>query len=576
MTTKSNSLIFLIAWGTLIAASVRGGVYDDCAAWWHFDYDPDADNQADLDEIRDQRDWGTTAAKGSSGKHATAIRGAFGGPQWIDTPEATPAGGQNYGRKSMLFQTAVDSQTNCWPDTFLVSNLQLAGDVTLVTRFRWDGYPTELEKTSWLFNTGMEWNKYFGWLFGVSSNTYPRLMFYSQKNSYQMDVPVTPGIWYDVALVVKDNSVTEPTDTVEFYLWPQNGALSYRKYTTAAITNAIGTMGCIVGCEASPTSYTGGNARKSFKGAVNHLAVWNRALSSVEVNEAFGSPQPLFHIGLKNNRSEDLRIESETDSDYLPGDPWHTMRRAVTAGSPQATIKLPLNARQAALGCFFHLRTQSAEAGKSADLRLIVNAVTNATRTAVAGQDLFWHIAPGSLADGTNSVTIQYVSGPSSYMSFDWLELAGSWQVGYDDNNQAEFTVEGSAPDDFFVTNPNWKQLERAISSGDTNVNVHFFLSGELAEKYDFVYTTRIISQGNGGTNHAFSVDLNQTTLASFDPVRDGTLVTLPLSRGLLQKGNNMIKIRYDEDPAIGGYLQFDFHRLEILPFPRGSVLLLN
>ena len=52
--------------------------------------------------------------------------------------------------------------------------------------------------------------------------------------------------------------------------------------------------------------------------------------------------------------------------------------------------------------------------------------------------------------------------------------------------------------------------------------------------------------------------------------------MTLPLSRGLLQKGNNMIKIRYDEDPAIGGYLQFDFHRLEILPFPRGSVLLLN
>ena len=105
---------------------------------------------------------------------------------------------------------------------------------------------------------------------------------------------------------------------------------------------------------------------------------------------------------------------------------------------------------------------------------------------------------------------------------------------------------------------------------------MHFFLSGELAEKYDFVYTTRVISQGNGGTNHAFSVDLNQTTLASFDPVPDGTLVTLPLSRGLLQKGNNMIKIRYDEDPAIGGYLQFDFHRLEILPFPRGSVLLLN
>jgi len=98
MTTKSNALIFLIAWGTLIAASVRGGVYDDCVAWWHFDY---------------------------------------------------------------------------------------------------DRRPTELEKTSWLFNTGMEWNKYFGWLFGVSSNTYPRLMFYSPRASSAKETaaPTTPSAW---------------------------------------------------------------------------------------------------------------------------------------------------------------------------------------------------------------------------------------------------------------------------------------------------------------------------------------------------------------------------------------------
>lgn len=146
MTAKPHSLIFLIAWGTLAAAFARGGVYDDCAAWWHFDYDPNADYKADVDEIRDQRDWGTAANKGVTGKHATSVHGPSGGPQWIDTPElVTPAGGQNYGRKSILFQPAVDSKTNCWPNTFRVSNLYLAGDVTLVTRFRWDGYVTEIQ-----------------------------------------------------------------------------------------------------------------------------------------------------------------------------------------------------------------------------------------------------------------------------------------------------------------------------------------------------------------------------------------------------------------------------------------------
>ena len=121
MTAKPHSLIFLIAWGTLTAAFARGGVYDDCAAWWHFDYDPNADYKADVDEIRDQRDWGTAANKGVTGKHATSVHGPSGGPQWIDTPElVTPAGGQNYGRKSILFQPAVDSKTNCWPNTFRV------------------------------------------------------------------------------------------------------------------------------------------------------------------------------------------------------------------------------------------------------------------------------------------------------------------------------------------------------------------------------------------------------------------------------------------------------------------------
>jgi hypothetical protein len=247
--------------------AARAGVYDDAAAWWHFDYDPDADGFAGLDEIRDQCDWGTAAAKGAGGKHATAVRGVSGGPRWTDAPAVCPAGGQGYGRKSMLFQTAVDPATsNCWPDTFLVSDLRLPGSATLMTRFRWEGYPTELEKLSWLFNSGVEWNKYWGWLFGVVSNDYPRLAFYTQKREFiRMDVRMTNSVWYDAAIVLTDGGPDAPdADTVEFYLWPENGTLSYRKYTTDAVTNEIGTMGCIVGCETSPTGYAAGNARKSF------------------------------------------------------------------------------------------------------------------------------------------------------------------------------------------------------------------------------------------------------------------------------------------------------------------------
>ncbi len=56
------------------------GVYDDCAAWWHFDYDPNGNGLADTDEIRDQRDWGTAATKGATGHHASFSHGPLGTP----------------------------------------------------------------------------------------------------------------------------------------------------------------------------------------------------------------------------------------------------------------------------------------------------------------------------------------------------------------------------------------------------------------------------------------------------------------------------------------------------------------
>ncbi len=562
------SALFVGSSGRAIA-----GVYDDAAAWWHFDYDANTNGLADLNDIRDQRDWGTAATKGPTGKHATTVRGLLGSPRWTNSAAFRPAGGQEYGGKSLSFQSAVDPlTTNCWPDTFLVSNLGLAGSATLLTRFRWDGYPTELEKMSWLYNNGLEWNAYRGWLFGVQSNAYPRLTLYTQKSTLQMDIAVTNGVWYDVALVLTDGDAASITnDTVEFYLWHPTGGLSYRKYTTSVITNSIGTLGTTIGCETTATTYTSGNARKSFVGALNHLAVWNRALSFAEVNEAFGNPQPLFQIGLNNNSVTDLRPESEVDAEYLPGEPWHTMRRAVTATYRDATIKLPLTSAQAKLDMVFHVETSTDSSTNAAGLSLIVNGVTNAVQTAAPNKDLCWFVTTNLLVTGTNTFTLHYESGPSAFISFDWLELGGAWQVGTEDNNQTEFMVESGAPDDFFVTDPNWMHLERAITSGDTNVNVHFALSSELARKYFFSYKTCIIGQGPGNTNHAFSVDFNNTVLKSYPPQPNGTYITLPLDRALVRAGDNVIKVRYDGQ--VGGYLQFDFHRLEVDLSPQGTLL---
>ena len=65
--------------------------------------------------------------------------------------------------------------------------------------------------------------------------------------------------------------------------------------------------------------------------------------------EAFCYPQPLVQIGLYNGSATDLRIESEADPVFAPGDPWHTVPRALGVMHPDLTLKVPLTAAQANL-----------------------------------------------------------------------------------------------------------------------------------------------------------------------------------------------------------------------------------
>ena len=548
----------------------RAGVYDDCAAWWHFDYDANSNRLAETGEIRDQRDWGTAAAKGSTGRHAAFSYGPLGTPAWTNDV-ASAAGGDRYGGMSMAFAALTNGSALCWPDTFWVTNFVLKGSATIVTRFRWDGFAVNSSNPGWIYNNGLSWNEKIGWMFGVRDDN--RLgMYVGQENVKLTSASVTTGIWYEAAAVLTDNG---GSDTVEFYLWTTNATLVYQKVASVSVTNGASTsVGTIIGAEATATGYSSGNALKAFKGSINHIAVWNRALSYAEVLQAFGSPQPLLQVGLNNNSLSDLRPESESVPTYTPGAPWNTLRRAVTAAYRDATLAVPLAAHQK-LNYVLHVKTLT-DSGSSAGLSLIVNSKTNATQTAGPGTDLYWYIDKGTLLTGTNTFTLRYVSGPCAYAGIDWLELGGAWQIGYEDGNQAEFVNESAVGDHYYVTDPNWMHVERALTFGDTNLVLHFALSSELAKKYYFTYTTRIIGQGPSSlTNYPFSVSVNGLYSKSFPAQANGTYVNIPVDRAVMLPGENTFNIMYNGplNGTEGGWIQFDFHRLTLAEAPKGTLL---
>lgn len=578
---KTNCVLHRLAFLTLcfsgLPLSSIAGVYDDVAAWWHFDYDANSDGLAQAGEIRDQRDWGTVSTPGGSGHHASVTHGLLGSPAWTNAA-VSPAGGDLYGRMSMYFNPTNNGEGACYPDTFQVDNFLLSGSATIVTRFRWDGLVSD-EPNAWIYNNGLGWNEQIGWMFGIRGDNGTHLgLWIGQTPFYFWGDTIITGKWYEAAAVLTDNG---DNDTVEFFLWPEGGTLEYQKQDTSAILGpASANTGTIIGAEAAASGFEGGNAFKTFKGAVNHIAVWNRALSYSEVVEAFGKPQPLFEIGLNNNSGNDLGLESEVGQYYTAGDPWCKMRRAVTAETKDATIQIPLSSIQASLNCVFHVKTLTY--GQGAGLSLIVNSTTNETKSATAGKDLYWYIPASQLITGSNSFTLHYTGGDAVYVVFDWLEIGGAWQVGYDDYSQGEFSNEGEKPDDFYVGDPNWLNLERAAVLGsDSNIVVHFSLSSELASKFTYTYTTRVIQQGgpNQVNQFPFSISINGQQNISYPAKADNTLITIPIDRTVIKGGDNTINLMYNGPltwEGGGGWMQFDFHRLTVKEYPKGTAIIVR
>jgi len=549
ITNVKKVVWYIVSMSVCLVLSAGGGVYDDVAAWWHFDYDADADGKADVGEILDQRNWDGSA------HHASSVTGPSGSPLWT-SDAISPAGSVLYGGKSMLFNPAVTS-TTCYPATYYVNSFSVPGSATLVTRLRWDGhaFSSSIGYSQLYFNG---FGSGTGWIFSLY-NGVPHL-YSTIGNASGLGTALTVGKWYELALVITDNG---DSDTVTCYLWPDGGSLSKVTKTGKIVPSTAGST-TKIGCEYQYTASTTDNAKRAFKGAVNHLAVWNRALSEREVFEAMRAPAPeVFRIGLNNGILNDLRTEYSTDSDYWPDDPWHTMRRALTSSYRTMTLHIPMVNNQAQYNQVVHVDTTTGGA-----LKLIVNGVTNASETAVDNQ-IAWLVPAEQFVTGTNAVELVYEG--SSWIGIDCVEIGGSWQLGTKNNVYTEFGDESNV-DNFYVANPDLTDLERAVSSGDRSVNLIFSLSETLSGNYSFTYSTRLISQGGGSGTHPLQVLVNGTLLASLPAQSNGTDVSLRIDKELTVSGENVITLRYNDTET--GWICFDYHSLNVRQSP-GSTLIL-
>jgi hypothetical protein len=568
------NVLGIIAASVCSVFSVSAGVYDDALFWWAGNSDTNGDGIAQAQEVRDAIHWDSPSAI-----HATDMHGRLGGPAWVTQPVPLPSRGETRTLPCLHFAPATnynETTMTCWPDIINKSAFAVGGSATLVMRMRWDGLlsTNRAELTgldAFIVQNAYDWNNYRGWMFGVSGwesgvdGSFTILSGQAWKRAFT----ITTNVWYDVAAVMTDNG---DKDAVDLYMVSNGGTLSHNHFDCSDVSTDIDTArGFHIGSEAYADGYAEAQVKNAFRGDIQQLALWNRALTQEEIAEAFGFPGRLWQVGLANGSGAEFSGSGSAPLTNAVTDAWRAMPAAAVSGRP-VTYSFDMTAIQASLPYAFHLKTLPF-AGKLASLVLSVNGQDVKERHFRSGDDVYWFIPAADWTAGANTLTLTLksrydIAGLAASVPFDWMELSGSWQVGNVDNTQKEFANENDAPDDFYVTDSNWMHLERAIigrEDSETNTVIHFTLSPELADSYTFTYDTKVISQGTGcAGKFPVALFINGQLMYATNGVPDGTPVAIPLAPGLLHSGDNSINWTATGTGLTDPWFQFDFHRLAI------------
>ena len=561
-------------WGVLVCCfglslmPARADVYSDAVAWWHLDYDANTNGLVELAEAKDQLTWSA-----GGGYDATQVLGT---PEWTtNTPAISAGGGRFYGGRALELTPVVVSN-NVTADGLRIDNLSVTGDCSVGTRFYWNGSAGG-HPSAWIYNNGFNYGPTNGFIFGVMSATVnPRLAIYHGQNGRSSSLTVESNVWYDAAVTIDDNGTN---DVITFYLWEQDdsvaAALPALQKAFLNVGNFNGRVEAGRGTRIGYENETGTNV-KAWDGTIDHIAVWDRALSELEVREAFALPgRSAFRVGCDNAGSGDLAEEAQlpNPANWSPGDPWHEMPRGVSAANDTVNVNFNLTADEASFDRVLRMDIHAAGSGGcEADFTLNGTSVHRRFFGAQA-RDIFVHVPAALLQTGTNTLTISHRGG--SWVRWDSLDLGWSWQIGVDDNNQMEFRQEAPVANDFHVNGRYYRRCGRAMTAGNNTLSLHFSLP-DLYRKYNEggYYTGRIIKQTiriPGGNE--LELYLNGALIQSYAAIPDKTDISEYLPKSLLQPGDNILQWKFLE---ADGWSQFDFHRFSLAPPVLGSVFIVK
>ena len=423
---------------------------------------------------------------------------------------------------------------------------------TMFIRFKWDGcnamelevepgktkgrmaeYVSSIAQTVCSF--GWDYSNNKGWSLAFSVNPAKNLAsttFYcGNKSSSIGNTDLAPDKWQDMFITFEQTeSNGAPAVKVTRYMFNPSGTSPTESEGSTTIQNTLTFNSSVVsvqyGGQSSGASWiklknSANNVAKSWRGTIREMKVWNRALSDLERRQVVaGYYGAKWRMGAVNGSAAEFGADGGADepaANYDPDTmPWLKMRGALTAANPSLTVCGAWTKQDRATALPRILSVTPLFDGTGDDpcpVEVRVNGTLAASGNLKdhAGRNLF---IPDSFwqpdGDGKVTVTLTRTGAQTGTVLIDALELGGSWQVGYRDNNIADMSKNNLAHDCYFAGDPVASNMNRTARHTQV-VDLRVHLPEWLAERHSFKYESKIT-----GCNANTGYDVTEQTVGLF------------------------------------------------------------
>ena len=570
------------------AEANRGDVFSDAAFWFSGAYDANGDGRFDKGDLRDVRHFDDASHALNQGDMTGVGRSYI---TVTNMPVVHPhACLTNASEKCLNFLQPVNNSNPSSPQISPTSihlptlfPVRYQDSFTAVLRFRWAG-PTKETGNSYLVSLGYgDSNSNGGLVFGIDNAT-GNLKAYIKSGGVQTygtseSLAIHSNVWADVALVVGDGQVTVYRIMEDYNMANGQWHIYQTPLPSAAVadTTSTGTRFAI-GCEGAnlPTGPRGtGNtgAWNVFRGQIQQLAIWNRALSAHEVAEAFGCQADKLRFGVPDGGAGEFAGAARDGAPANPED-WRDFSSSLTSGDPSLTLRFTLGAHEAGLAQ--HLGVLSTPNSSAGTVALHVNGQAVEEKVVAAGVLKSFFIPKNKTVEGVNTITLTW--GGSGAFVIDALSLGGSWQIGLNNSATSEFHTRNRFMKTYYAFGPQtWSRFNNGVGS-DTNYEDNtavFMLSEASAAGEHFLEIP--FACGTSGTE-ALEVQISVNgvvkTVANVTSrhIANPDITRLRLGEGELSAGANTIEFRNLHETTQTAVV-YDYVRLLARP-PRGCTCL--